>query len=244
MKSKVKKILQRLLGFDNYLFLFSLFIIHTLRWNRKERDFLKFLKLIPDGTTVLDIGANIGIMSVWLGKKLPASKIISFEPMPQNIKTLKRVLNFYRLKNVKVVEKALGNHSGNVDMVMPVLDSVKMQGLSHVVHDTITEFNEGNSVKVPILKLDDCVELKNGGAKLSAIKLDVENFEYFVLQGGEKIISKYKPLIYTELWENENRHNCFKLMNSLGYSIRVLQKNQLVDYKPEKHNTQNFFFIP
>jgi hypothetical protein len=65
-----------------------------------------------------------------------------------------------------------------------------------------------------------------------------------VLQGGEGIISKFKPLIYTELWENENRQNCFKLMNSLGYSIRVLQKDQLVDYKPEKHNTQNFFFIP
>ncbi|PKP52866.1 MAG: hypothetical protein CVT92_06740 [Bacteroidetes bacterium HGW-Bacteroidetes-1] len=244
MKSGLKKFLQKLLGFDNYLFLFSLFIIHTLRWNKKEGDFLLFLKQIPDGTTVLDIGANIGIMSVWLAKQLPSSQILAFEPMPQNIKALKRVLNFYHLSNVRVIEKALGNETGNVDMVMPVLDDVKMQGLSHVVHESITEFNEGKSVKVPILKLDNCIELQNANLQLSAIKLDVENFEYFVLKGGENLIKKHKPLIYTELWDNENRKHCFSLMRQLGYTIKIAHRNTLVDYNSEINHTQNFFFIP
>jgi FkbM family methyltransferase len=244
MKSRVKKILQRMLGFDNYLFIFSIFVINTLRWNKKEGDFLQFLKQIQDGTTILDVGANIGIMTVWLAKKKPNSTIIAFEPMPQNIKALKRVLKFYNINNVKIVEKALGNQTGHVEMVMPVLEDVKMQGLSHVVHESITVFNEGNAVNVPILKLDDCPELNGSISSLSAIKLDVENFEYFVLKGGEKLIQRFKPLIYTELWENENRTSCFNLMRNLGYNIQVLQQNKLVNFQPETHHTQNFFFVP
>ena len=244
MKSRVKKILQRLLGFDNYLFIFSIFVINTLRWNKNEGDFLQFLKQIQDGTTILDVGANIGIMTVWLAKKKPNSTIIAFEPMPQNIKALKRVLKFYKITNVKIIEKALGNQTGHVEMVMPILEDVKMQGLSHVVHESITVFNEGNAVNVPILKLDDCPELNGSISKLSAIKLDVENFEYFVLKGGENLIQRFKPLIYTELWENENRSNCFNLMRNLGYNVRVLHQNKLVNFHPEIHHTQNFFFVP
>jgi len=244
MKARVKKILQRLLGFDRYLFLFSLFVINTLRWNKKEGDFLHFLSMIPDKGIILDIGANIGIMSVWLGRNRPQSKIISFEPMPHNIKALRRVLKHYKLQNVQIVEKALGNSTGEVEMIMPVLDEVKMQGLSHVVHETITDFNNGNTFTTPIIKLDDCEHLKAATEAITAIKLDVENFEFFVLEGAQAIIDKYRPVIYTELWKNENRQKCFQLMKSKGYEIKVLHQKKLVDFDEQKHLTQNFFFIP
>ena len=244
MKARVKKILQRLLGFDRYLFLFSIYVINTLRWNKKEGDFLHFLSMIPEKGIILDIGANIGIMSVWLGRNRPESKIISFEPMPHNIKALHKVLKHYKLQNVQIVEKALGNSTGEVEMIMPVLDEVKMQGLSHVVHETITDFNKGSTFTTPIIKLDDCEHLKDTTEVITAIKLDVENFEFFVLEGAQVIINKYRPLIYTELWENENRQKCFQLMKSKGYNIKVLQQKKLVDFEAQKHLTQNFFFIP
>lgn len=244
MKARVKKILQRLLGFDNYLFVFSLYVINTLKWNKKEGDFLYFLNMIPDKGIILDIGANIGIMSVWLGRNRPQAKIISFEPIPHNIKALRKVLNHYKLQNVQIVEKALGNSNGEVEMIMPVLDEVKMQGLSHVVHETITDFNKGNTFVTPIIKLDDCEQLKNGSEAVTAIKLDVENFEFFVLEGATAVIDKYRPVIYTELWENENRQKCFQLMQSNGYKIKVLHQKKLEDFDSQKHLTQNFFFIP
>ncbi len=236
--------LQSLLGFDNYLFIFSLFIINTLRWNKKEGDFLHFLKLIPDGEVVLDIGANIGIMTVWLARKKPSSHILAFEPMPQNIKALKKVINFYKLKNVCIIEKALGNENGKVEMVMPVVENVHMQGLSHVMHDSITVFNDGKTVHVPILRLDECKEVGKKKGKIAAIKLDVENFEFFVLQGAEQLIKEHRPLIYTELWANENRTKCFHFIEQLGYKIQVLSNRKLVNYQPEAHTTQNFFFVP
>lgn len=244
MKSKVKKILQKALGFDRYLFIFSLFTINTLRWNKKEGDFLYFLSLIPDGGLVLDIGANIGIMSVWLGKQLKKSRILAFEPIPQNVKALKKVIGFYHLQNITIIEKAVGNTNGTVNMVMPVLDDVKMQGLSHVVHESITDFNDGKAYSAPITRLDECTAVQQSELRLTAIKLDVENFEYYVLEGGRETISRHRPIIYTELWENENRNKCFDFIRSLSYTVSVLHNNSLQKFDPEKHHTQNFFFIP
>jgi len=244
MKEQVKKILQKLLGFDRYLFIFSIFIIKTLRWNRNERDFLHFLKLIPDEGIILDVGANIGIMSVWLAKKLPSARIYSFEPIPQNIKALKRIISNYKLKNVTIIGKALGNENKSVEMVMPVLNDVKMQGLSHVLHESIDVFNEGNKFRVDMIRLDDFDALNWQNERITAIKLDVENFESFVLEGAKAIIEKHRPIIYTELWENMNRENCFDFVRQFNYSIKFLDNGQLIDFNPDHHKTQNFFFIP
>ncbi len=243
MKQRFKLLLQRLLGFDNYLFLFAIYIISTLKWNKNERDFTHFVKLIPDGHIVLDIGANIGIMSVWFSRKLKNSRILAFEPVPQNVKALKKVLRFYKADNVEVIEKALGNEQGMAQMIMPEVEMVRMQGLSHVVHSSIKEFNVGENFSVPMIRLDDCDQIKNSG-KIAAIKLDVENFEYFVLQGALETIKKHRPLIYAELWENNNRTLCFDLLTSLNYNIKVVIKGKLRAYLPELHHTQNFFFIP
>jgi FkbM family methyltransferase len=244
MKALIKKILQRILGFDNYLYIFSLFTIYTLKWNKNEKDFLFFLKLIPNEGIVLDIGANIGIMTAHLCRKLKNVTVYAFEPMPNNLKALQRIIRFFHLKNVKVMDFALGNEEGSVEMVMPVVDSVKMQGLSHVVHDSIEEFNEGTRFKVAVRKLDNLKELTESDKRVTAIKMDVENFEFFVLDGAKNLIRKHKPLIYTELWENENRDKCLNLIRELGYGVKVIQEGSLVDFDSKRHSTQNFFFIP
>jgi FkbM family methyltransferase len=243
MKQRFKLLLQRLLGFDNYLFLFAIYVITTLRWNKNERDFTHFVRLIPDGHTILDIGANVGIMSVWFSRKLRNSQILAFEPVPQNIKALERVLRFYKAHNVTVIKKALGNEQTTAEMVMPEVERVPMQGLSHVVHSSITEFNEGQCFSVPMIRLDDCESIQSV-IKIAAMKLDVENFEYFVLAGATKTIKKHRPLIYAELWENDNRSRCFDLLSSLNYTTHVIVQGKLVDFDPKMHHTQNFFFIP
>jgi hypothetical protein len=71
----------------------------------------------------------------------------------------------------------------------------------------------------------------------------VENFEYFVLKGGEKLIKKDRPIIYCELWDNDNRKKCIDLLNNLGYSALVLQKNKLVPFEKAAVEKHNFFFL-
>jgi FkbM family methyltransferase len=247
MKNLAKYILQKLLGFQNYLFVFSRFKIATLQNDHKERDFLHFLELVPAGGIVLDIGANIGIMTVHLAKSVKDSIIYAFEPIPHNIKVLERIIKHYKLNNVQVCKYALGNEEGEVEMVMPVIGSVKMQGLSHVVHSTIKENNEGERFKMPVKRLDSIKELMGSAKPITGIKMDVENFEFFVLDGGKELLRKYRPIVYCELWDNDNRHKCFELMQGLAYQIKIMVNGELKNYTYEvaKTNpTQNFFFIP
>lgn len=243
MKKLLQSILQRIMGFERYLVLFSTFKIRTLKWDKKEGDFNFFLNLLKKDFTVLDIGANIGIMTVPLAERCNQGKVFSFEPIPENFKALKGIVCRFKLQNVTLIPAALGAEPGELEMVMPVMKSVRMQGLSHVVHKNIEGYDaSGERYKVPVYQLDKLNEFKH--LKVDAIKIDVENFEQFVFEGGKELLRKDRPLIYCELWDNENRTACFKLLQEeLGYEIKVLNNNRLESFSPEVHTKQNFFFV-
>ena len=243
MKNAVKYLLQSLLGFKRYLTVFSVFKVYTLKWDKKENAFLHFINMLPNEGVLLDIGANIGVMSVIAAQKLNRVEVFAFEPIPNNLSVLKKTIAYFNISNVRVFDTALGNESGTVEMVMPVENNVKMQGLSHVVHSSIPERNEGDKFTVSVKRLDDILEIKNSPLPIMGIKIDVENYEYFVLDGARQLLQTHKPIIYIELWENENRYKCFDLVKELGYTIKVLVNNSLVNYDANVHTTQNFFFV-
>jgi len=97
---------------------------------------------------------------------------------------------------------------------------------------------------LPLKMLDHMEEFTNNPKRISAIKIDVENFEFFVLDGAKDLIAKNKPVVYAELWDNENRYNCFTLFNNLHYNIYVAINNELVLFDAAKHIKQNFIFLP
>lgn len=228
------------MGFRTYLYVFAIFKIKTLRSDSKEKDFFHFLSLLEDGKgAVLDVGANIGIMTVHLANKLPHSTVHAFEPIPDNLSVLKRIIAKFNLKKIKIHEVAVGETSGNVQMILPHQGKTKMQGLSHVKHESITEWNEGEEFNVPLNTLDN---LLNGEA-IQGIKIDIENFEYYALKGGKRILESNHPIIYAELWDNENRSNCIDLLTSMNYKPHVVVNNELTVFDETQHKNQNFIFI-
>ncbi|MGB0933179.1 MAG: FkbM family methyltransferase [Lishizhenia sp.] len=239
MKNTLKYILQKLFGFRTYLYIFSQFKIKTLKRDKKEGHFFHFLDLLEDGKgDILDVGANIGIMSHHLAERYPNDTIHAFEPMPDNLAVLRKVLKKNKLTNVSVYDFAVGDSEGSVKMILPENGKTKEQGLSHIKHDSITEWNDGIEFEVNCKLLDTVLE----GKTIQGIKMDVENFEYYALKGAINILKNQKPLIYTELWDNENRKKCFELLKELDYSIFVVQKRNLVPFNRKIHNQQNFIF--
>jgi len=244
MKSTAKLILQKLLGLKTYLLVFAVFVIVKLRWDKKEKDFMHFLKLIPEGGVILDIGANIGVTTFYLSKRFPSSQILSFEPVAMNIGALKSIVKLFTLKNVQIMEVALGDQNGFAEMVMPVIGRVKFHGLAHVVDNEPSGNNIGINYRVPLSKLDDIAGINIPGVPVKAIKMDVENYEYPVMKGGEKLISENHPVIYCELWNNGNRVKCINLLKSFGYQPYILVGKKLMPCTDLKINKNNFFFLP
>ena len=243
MKYKIIYVLRKILGVKTYLFLFSLFTIKRTKIFSNEDDFLHFISLIPQDGTVLDIGANIGLNTVPLAQGRPRATVFCFEPIPLNISTLGRVINYYKLTNTKIFQTALGESNGELKMIVPLVGNVLMTGLSHnYTGDSTSTDSTGEIINTSMRRLDDIPEIQSA-EKITAIKIDVENFEYQVLKGAQDTIVKHKPIIHCELWDNENRILTMNYLKSLGYKVLVFMDEKLVDFTPD-YPYVNFFFIP
>ena len=172
MKNLIKLFLQNILGFNNYLYIFSIFKIFTLKFDKDEGVFLNLLKLLSDDSVVLDIGANIGIMTILLAKKCNKGKVFAFEPIEDNFNALQRVLKFFKIKNTIAEKIALGNKDQTVKMILPTKNFVKLQGLPHII-TSVDSQEEGIKYDVTQKTLDSF--WNNREDKISAIKIDVEN---------------------------------------------------------------------
>ncbi|HKL04129.1 MAG TPA: FkbM family methyltransferase [Cryomorphaceae bacterium] len=240
MKNVLKRFLQQTLGFNNYLRLFARYKVSTLKGDTKEGDFFHFMSLLKDEGTILDIGANLGIMTWHLLNHFNHAKVWAFEPIPSNLEVLRKTTEKFDPSRLRIFENALGHEAGRIKMVLPEVENVKMQGLSHVVHETIDTFNEGQYFEVDVEKLDSIVDQN---VQVVGVKLDVENFEYFVLKGGEALLRRDKPIIYTELWENDNRQKCMEFLNKLDYETFYFDGVKLKPFTPDVYSGQNFFFL-
>jgi FkbM family methyltransferase len=242
LKKLIQFLLQRTLGYQRYLFLFARFNIRELKAGRHEQEFRHFLNLIPEEGAILDIGANIGIITAVLAMNRKRATIHAFEPIPENVEVLERVVRHYQLPNVHISPIALGDKTGSIRMVRPVIRGVKMQGLSHVLPEGQEEnVEEGSIFSVPVQRLDDIPELQ-ALPKITAVKMDVENFEYHVLLGGRNLLQRHRPVVYCELWANAVRDQCLELMKELGYTANVMERGQMVPYSGQANI--NFIFIP
>jgi FkbM family methyltransferase len=199
--------------------------------------------MLPEEGTVLDIGANLGVMTYYLAKEYPKRRVFSFEPIPYNYENLLRLKKKFGLNNVSTFQIALGDENGLINMILPVEKSVRFHGLAHVKDGLDQIKSNGELFQCPIHRLDDIEELNNVCNPVTGIKMDVENYEYIVLKGAAKLLQKHMPIIYCELWDNENRINTMKFLKGLGYKVFILSKHSLIHFDREKHKTQNFFFV-
>ena len=243
MKNSIKHILQFLLGYERYLYWFSLFIIKTLPWKKNESDFVVFNSLIKGDGLILDIGANIGVMSYHLAINHPQSTIIAIEPIPSCFHTIQRIKNRYSLHNINLLQTALGNTEGRIQMNIPIIGNAKQQGLSHIADIPLWQHEDGEILECPITTVDSLIDQCADKLPLLAIKMDVENYESHVIAGALRTLQHYKPIVYCELWDNDNRYESIQLMESIGYTTMVCQHNQLIHFQPELYKGLNFFFI-
>jgi FkbM family methyltransferase len=236
IKRRVQGLLQRSLGLQAYLFVFGLYAIATLR--RSEPAFFHFLRLVPDWGVVLDIGANLGVTVTFLARKCPHAQVIAFEPVPWNYGNIKLMTKLLRLRNVSIQNCAAGNSTGVVDFQVPIVNGARMHALGHLV-SVVDDRQQGEQLKVAICKLDDL-----GIDKVTAVKLDVENSEYEVFSGAVQMLQRCRPVIYCELWDNENRQKSFELLRSLHYTPHVVHSGRVIPFDRTDDPGQYFIFLP
>ncbi len=166
---------------------------------------------------ILDIGANIGITSIYFVSKFPNAKIFSFEPLPENYEILKK--NTENYKNIKVFNFGLGKKDEMLDIFLSN-DSENFGGGSF--------FPEAGGVSTEKVECeiknihDVLVELKIKGIDL--IKIDTEGAEFDILTSLNKEYLSSVKWITGEL----HGYKDFELLNYLqGFELNIGMKKQV-----------------
>jgi len=239
IKTSIVKAGQTIFGRERWLLLLAQFNFIRMRSADYERGFRCFADLLPDHGLILDIGANLGVMSAYLAQKNRSRKIIAIEPIPVHTKVMTRFFRRQQLKNIEVVEKAISNQGGFVEMKVPLQNGVLQHGLASL---DIQNEMVGEVYRVQTITLDQLME-NYANEILVAIKIDVENHEWEVLNGGLQTIQKHHPIIMAELWNDAKKEQCLGLLTSLGYSVMYVNVNgELEPYQGE--DVLDYIFIP
>lgn len=216
-------------------------------WMRKKYPELFFLKkLIKPGSTILDIGANLGyysfFMSVSTGKD---GNVYAVEPIPLFADIWKKNMSKLKFKNYQLENCALGSEpKERVKMSIPVVNGVVRHGLTKVTVEGEDENTSAMSFEVPMKNGDSMFAALNTD-KLDFIKCDVEGFEQYVIPSLDATISTYLPVLQVELSGEENRQKVCDYLVKLSYDIYILKNEALVSLEINNIFTvnQDFYFI-
>jgi FkbM family methyltransferase len=185
-------------------------------------------QLVNKGDTVLDIGANIGLMTIPFSKMVGKNgEVIAYEPQPEIYKILCGNIAINNLYNVKLENVAVGNDRESV--YIPNIDYRKPNNFGGI------ELLNSGDIEIKQIRLDDM-----SFNKINFIKIDVETMELNVLNGAYYTIKKHRPLLYVENDRLENSKEILKFLLNEGYDCYWHVSNL---FKPNnyKHNTINVF---
>jgi FkbM family methyltransferase len=164
--------------------------------------------------TYIDIGASTGKTSVPYINKFKT--IYAFEPNPESYKTLSE----------NILIKSFNVGLGDVDSVATL---IVPDGTKNNEHGSVAELRNkdwtGKSYTVDIKTLDSFLF-----EDVDFIKIDVEQFEYNVIQGSINTINKYLPVIMFENKRNEN-DNVISFLLDLGYKINKHKSDTIAYYE-------------
>jgi FkbM family methyltransferase len=139
--------------------------------------------ILKEGNFFIDIGANIGLMSLHAAKIISGSgRVLSFEPLPNTYDMLLKNIKLNNFGNIEAVNIAIGSTNGTVD----IFDNIAInRGASSLLKLTHIE----SSHKIPIKRLDDYLEEHQCSSNIDCIKIDVEGWELEVLKGANATLS-------------------------------------------------------
>jgi FkbM family methyltransferase len=169
---------------------------HMLDWIEKN---------IPRGGLWIDAGANVGNHS--LAFSLWADKVLAFEPMPCNHILLWKNVMGAESTNVQTVRAGVGDREQNV--------SAELGGTGKNCQWEMRPDKEG---EILILTIDSQVEqMPNMDVRL--IKLDVEGMEPEAVAGAWGTITKHKPELFIEIWDEYVLAEMTRTLGLIGYRL-------------------------
>jgi FkbM family methyltransferase len=135
---------------------------------------------------VVDIGAHVGLFSMYLSKRWPFLKILAFEPFPDNYRNCVENLRINSVDNVVLSPNAIVHDKRPLSMAT---DPDNSGGASALVHRFETN---GVEHDLPSMTLDEVFQIHSID-RCKLLKIDCEGMEYEILE-GTRVLDKVEYL--------------------------------------------------
>ncbi|MDB5705959.1 MAG: fkbM [Sphingomonas bacterium] len=167
--------------------------------SQAEQDFF-IGSVADDASPLIDIGANIGIVSVLLGKQFPGRTVHAFEPAPTTFTALKANVALNGLANVRCHQLAVSAEPGSIEFE------------AHPTRRATARIATAGGSDTQIVEATtlDAFVAAQGITAIGLLKVDVEGFESLVLRGAARVLErKMAAVIFMEV--------CPPLSESAGF---------------------------
>lgn len=216
-------------------------INHYGEFSESEVDFYK--QLIPRKSTFVDIGANIGGITIPMGNHVGSQGLIyAFEPQRWIYYMLCGNIAINELKQVRCYNCALGEIGGYTRIIKTNYEEFYNYGSISTQNDLPLEISE----QIQVLRLDDF------NIQPHLIKIDAEGSELSILKGCVKTLKKHKPILsvesihkHDEIVEFLNSQNYkYKLFMFKGYNSKNYFNNEKNVFVPPNVVSPNLICLP
>lgn len=191
-----------------------------------------FKTYINTGDVVFDIGANIGVNSIRMSKLVGENgKVYSFEPFIINRNRYYKNILLNNIKNFELIPIALGNKQEQLNMFI----NINEENLG-----SLSLRNNKPGENIVNVEIGDNWFLDNSLQRIDFMKIDVEGYEWKVIDGFKNTIKNYHPKILIEWdinyqleiglnfneWQNFIMENEYKIYQINRYELKELTSIQ------------------
>ena len=182
-----------------------------------------FRKFLHEGDVAIDIGANIGHMtipiSIATGKK---GMTLAFDPNPYvfEILSINSKLNPH-ITNIQPFNYAISEEDEDFYYNSSEA-SFNNGGISREKQNKHGKYSLDKKIKGIALEKFLMQSYKDSISNIKLIKIDTEGYDTEIIKSILKLVMKYKPVIISECFgksSTEKRFKQFELLNSIGYSL-------------------------
>jgi FkbM family methyltransferase len=213
---------------------------------RDEPDLRVALALVRHGDLAVDVGANIGVYTRFLSRRVGRSgRVWSLEPVPFTYSVLCHNVRALRLRNVVPLPYAATAADAPLTMELPQAES----GHLDIYVARVAAPAEGRPVRrVPVQGRSlDSVWSQRGG-RPAFIKIDVEGHEAACLRGAARIVEACRPALLVEMTSDlDIPGEAAELLHhagSLGYGCFWWDGTRLRSRRPGDRHVNHFFLQP
>jgi len=173
-----------------------------------------FQRAIKPGDVVYDIGANVGfytlLSSILVGTE---GRVYAFEPLPSNLRDLRKHQEINRIFNCTVIEAAVSSTEGEARFDP---SPNRHQG----------RLSRTGTILVRKVSLDSL--LRQGRINPpSVMKIDIEGAEFECLCGATETIRRHRPTIFLATHGTDVHAACLGLFAEWGYHVRPLDAHPI-----------------